>query len=111
MARNLSFDDAGYLIVDQDLSNSRGPFPSKRRRLDVPRLASEPQYVCDGSESLWQVAARPEVYGNQRYWWILADVNNISGIFAAMFSKLERGTELRVPDLDLVNKVIANGGR
>ena len=109
-ARNrLKMDDHNFLIVDP--TRGASPFNSKRRRLNIPQLPEELSYVCDGTESLWQIAGRTEVYGDARLWWVLADANAIHGIFSAMLDKAERGVELRVPSLDLVRRVVKNRGR
>lgn len=108
--RRLRIDSAQYLIVDPNQADGR-PQLSRRRRLQIPQLEDEPVYVTDGSETLWQIAARAEVYGDPKLWWVLADANRINGIFSVMLTTIVRNTELRVPSLDTVRLVVNNGGR
>lgn len=104
----LRMDTAQYAIVDPDIASGRRTL-SRRRKLDIPQLPDEATYVCDGTENLWQICARREVYGDPKLWWVLADANDISGHFRVMLKTIERGTELRVPALDLVRRIARNG--
>jgi hypothetical protein len=97
--------DTCHLIIDPERSDRE--FLSKRRPLNIPRADGEAEYISDGSEKLWQIAARSDVYGDPRYWWILADANRISSIFGSMYRVVESGVPLRVPSLELVRRVIS----
>ena len=101
--------DTCYLIVDSERSDRE--FLSKRRPLTIPRVDGESEYIADGSEKLWQIAARSDVYGDARYWWILADANRISSIFGSMYVVVESGVPLRVPSLELVRRIIAKSSQ
>ena len=96
--------DTCYLIVDPERSDRE--FLSKRRPLNIPQVSDEVVYITDGTEKLWQIAARSDVYGDARYWWILADANRISSVFGSMYLTVESGVHLRVPSLELVRQVI-----
>jgi nucleoid-associated protein YgaU len=59
----------------------------------LPEDNGDEIYVVETSDDLKNIAFK--VYGEARYWWIIADHNGIIDPFKA----LETGTELRCPSL------------
>lgn len=51
-------------------------------------------YTVEQGESLWSIAGRADVFGQSKYWWIIADVNDIDNGF-----NLGVGTTLIIPTL------------
>jgi len=81
----------------------RGAFSSTRRPVDIPVTKDDRYMVTDGRLSLWEIAARPEVYDDPTLWWIMVDVNEeLTDIFQSMFSAVPAGTVLRIPPLSKV---------
>lgn len=61
----------------------------------TPSAANDIGYILKEEEKLWDVAFR--FYGNSKWWFVLAEVNNIFNPF-----EIPMGTNLIIPDIDVI---------
>lgn len=73
----------------------------KRRNLSysVGNSIDERSHVIRYGEELWMIARK--YYGNARYWWVIADVNEIINPI-----DLTPGDELIIPPIDLIKTIL-----
>jgi len=99
----LTFDtapaDGAVILVRYSWQGSpRGAFSSTRRPIELLATEDDRYMVATGREALWQIAGRPDVYGDPTMWWVLVDVNeSLNSVFQAQFDAVPAGTVLRIP--------------
>lgn len=72
-------------------------------RYDVSKIEEYSTFVIDHEKFI----NRPDaisytVYGNSKYWWIIAFANNINDPFSGFYN----GRKLKIPDIKVVKKNI-----
>lgn len=82
---------AGYII---NLENDRKLLKADALQYQ-PSAANDQGYVYKRDEMLWDIAYR--FYGNSKWWFVIADINNIHNPF-----EIAEGTNLIIPDLDVI---------
>lgn len=84
---------------------------SRRTPISIFESPEHPIYVTSVGDTLWTIAANPDVYGDARYWWVLVDNNDflVAELFKNFWEGVDAGLRLRIPPLDLIAERI--GGR
>lgn len=75
-----------------------GPPSLEREVLDIPASYEEGSYTVKDEDDLTLIAY--EKYRDSKYWWVIADANQIINPF-----DLTTGSILRIPPLDLVQNL------
>lgn len=75
-------------------------FPDNSLSLDRELLVyvksqNDRYYTIGDGDTLWNISY--QAYGSSKYWWVIADVNNLFGAF-----DLNTGDTLLIPDLNTI---------
>lgn len=79
-----------FLYTDGSISLERDP-------LVYQQSDNDRYYTTIDGETLWDIAY--QAYDNSKYWWVIAEANNIDFPF-----DLPAGSSLIIPDLDQVQQ-------
>lgn len=87
---NNPFSIGNIFIFDE------GDYILDRESIQVEKSIRDRYHTIIDDETLGTIAFN--FYGNSKWWWVIADVNNISWPF-----KLETGLTILIPDINKVN--------
>lgn len=69
-----------------------GSLVLERHKVNYVKSDRDRYFTTIQDDTIWNIAH--QAYGDSKYWWIIADVNNIESPF-----ELEAGLSLLIPDL------------
>ena len=95
---------ADDMYLDQLLSGHT--VLSVRRPLLIPESSEDETYVTRTGETYWTVSGLREIYGDPRYYFLIADANPSPLFFSGMFKALPPNTPLRIPPIETALEVL-----